>query len=93
MPPAETKGTKPEKPPKTVTIHIDRKPYKVDAGSLTGVQIRALPNPVIGPDFDLWREVPGGDDEKIGNDQVVELKNGMHFFSAHTHINPGASQC
>lgn len=91
-----TPDTKPEKPapqpkpPKTITIHIDRKPYKVAAEQLTGAEIRAIPDPDIGPEFDLWLEVPGGEDEKIGNGQVVRLKDGMHFFSAHTHINPGS---
>jgi multiubiquitin len=80
---------KPPKPPKKITIHIDRKPFKVDAPSLTGAQIRALPEPDIGSDYDLWLEVPGGEDERIEIDQVVRLKDGMHFFSAHSHINPG----
>jgi Multiubiquitin len=84
---------KPDEPPKNVVIHIDRKEYKVDGDSLTGTQIRALPTPDIGPDFDLWLEVPAGEDEKIGNNQVVKLKNGMHFFSSHSHINPGAHRC
>lgn len=83
------KPVEPPKPPKQITIHIDRKPYQVTAHELTGAEIRVLPDPDIGPEFDLWLEVPGGEDEKIANDQVVKLKDGMHFFSAHTHINPG----
>lgn len=92
----ETPERKPEKPspqpkpPKKINIHIDRKPYKVTAEKLTGTEIRAIPEPPVGPEFDLWLEVPGGEDEKIGNDQVVKLEEGMHFFSAHSHINPGS---
>jgi len=37
----------------------------------------------------LWLEVPGGDDEKIADDQVVELQPGMHFFTAPATITPG----
>lgn len=95
MSPAQTDAVKNEKPPKPskqITILIDRTEYKVAAAELTGAQIRALPNPDIGPEFDLWIEVPNGEDRKIANDQVVKLKNGTHFFSSHSHINPGATR-
>jgi hypothetical protein len=86
---ADRKPGKPPKPEEQIVIHIDRKPYKVDEGELTGSQLRTLPDPDIGADFDLWLEVPGGEDERIENDEPVKLRNGMHFFSAHSVINPG----
>ena len=85
-------GQKPAKPPRPeapIVIHIDRKQFKVAEEEMTGSQLRALPDPDIGPDFDLWLEVPGGEDERIENDQTVKLRRGMRFFSAHSVINPG----
>jgi hypothetical protein len=76
--------------PKQVTIHIDHEQFKVNADSLTGQQLRALPDPDIGPDRDLYLEVPGpGEDELINADQRVPLKDGMHFFTAPAAITPG----
>jgi len=74
-----------------INIHIDKKMYKVQGPTMTGAQIRAVPTPPIGPDRDLYRVVPGqGDDPKIGDTEIVELKEGMHFYSAPPTINPGA---
>ncbi|MEF3691709.1 MAG: multiubiquitin domain-containing protein [Candidatus Moraniibacteriota bacterium] len=75
---------------KETVIHIDNKPYKTSKGSMTGAEIRFLPEPNIGSDRDLFLVVPGPqDDRKIGDDESVELHNGMHFYSAPTNINPG----
>lgn len=73
---------------KTV-IHIDRQQFKVEQESLTGEELRKLPSPPIGPDYDLFLEVPGGEDKLIGDQEQVELENGMHFFSVQRNINPG----
>lgn len=76
--------------PKHVTIHIDHEEFKVEATSLTGQQLRDLPDPPIGPDRDLYLEIHGKkDDDLIENTQAVELKDGMRFFTAPAHINPG----
>lgn len=80
---------KPPKPEKQVVIHIDRKQFKVAEEKLTGSVLRSLPDPDIGPEFDLWLEVPGGEDERIENGETVKLRNGMHFFTAPSVINPG----
>jgi hypothetical protein len=82
-----------KKPPdndKKIRIKIDRKPYSVKKEKLTGAEIRALPDPDIGAEFDLWLEVPGGEDRKIEAGEEVKLKDGMHFFTAPSHINPGS---
>jgi hypothetical protein len=44
--------------------------------------------------YDLWREVQGkGDDEQIANDtKPVQLKNGDHFYSAQSSLNPGSAR-
>jgi hypothetical protein len=71
-------------------IHIDHDKFEVEESSLTGADLRALPDPTITSDYDLFLENPDGQDELIGDDQIVELKNGMHFFSVQKTINPGA---
>ena len=70
-------------------IQIDRVHYKVTMERMTGLQLRHVPNPPIGPDRDLFEVVPGGSDRKIGDEQVVEIRNGLRFFTAPAQINPG----
>ena len=73
-----------------IPIILDRKQYKVPPGTVTGSQLRALPTPPLGPDLDVWAEVPGGDDIKVTDNQAVSIKPGMHFYSAPRTINPGS---
>lgn len=73
-----------------VTIHVDKSHFAVEQSSLTGSEIRHLPNPPIGDDRDLYQEVPSGEDLLIGDDISVELHNGLHFFSVPKAINPGS---
>ena len=79
-------------PEKKFEIQIDRNHYTVTQESMTGAQIRQVPTPPIGPDRDLFLVVPGGSDKKIGNDEVVEIRNGLRFFTAPAQINPGYAQ-
>lgn len=78
-----------EKPEKKFEIQIDRTHYRVTKDQMTGLEFRNLPEPPIGPDRDLFEVVPGGTDPKISNDQVVEMRNGLRFFTAPSQINPG----
>jgi len=71
-------------------IQIDRHHYTVTQKQMTGLQLRHVPNPPIGPDRDLFEVVPGGSDRKIGDEEVVEIRNGLRFFTAPAQINPGA---
>jgi hypothetical protein len=57
--------------------------------SRTGTELREIAEPSIGADHDLYLEVPGGQDQLIADDELVGLKNGMHFFSMQKHITPG----
>lgn len=77
------------KPEKEIVIHIDKKQYKVSESELTGSAIRQLPDPDISQEYELELEVPGGDDRPIADGEVVQLKNGMHFFSAPRNITAG----
>jgi hypothetical protein len=73
-----------------IPIQIDHKPYKAEKTPMTGTELRTLANPDIGGDRDLFRVVPGpGDDVKVGDQEVVGLEPGMHFYSAPKTINPG----
>jgi hypothetical protein len=72
-----------------VTIHIDKDTFQVEQKSMTGAELRGLPAPPIGPERDLFQVVPGADDVPIADDQSVELKDGMHFFTAPSTITPG----
>jgi hypothetical protein len=72
------------------TIKIDRTVYKVTAVELTGLELRSLGNPPIGPDRDLFEVVPGGSDLKILDDQTVTMREGLRFFTAPAQINPGS---
>jgi len=70
-------------------IQIDRNHYTVTLREMTGLQLRHLPSPPIGPDRDLFEVVPAGSDRKISNEQLVEIRDGLRFFSAPAQINPG----
>jgi multiubiquitin len=71
-------------------IQIDRAHYTVTQKEMTGAELRRVPPEPIGPDRDLFEVVPGHPDRKILDDDVVEISNGKRFFTAPSHINPGA---
>ena len=70
-------------------IQIDREHFTVHQEDMTGAQIRQVPNPPVGPDRDLFEVGPAHSDVKIEDVQVVEIRNGLRFFSAPSNINPG----
>lgn len=70
-------------------IQIDRVHYTVTESELTGTELRQLPDPNIPDDRDLFEVVPGDADKKVGNEDVVEIRNGKRFFTAPAQINPG----
>ena len=77
------------KPPQKFQIQIDRVHYTVTQERMTGLQLRQVPPTPIGPDRDLFEVVPGGTDRKIGDTDVVEIRDGKRFFTAPAQINPG----
>lgn len=86
--PAAGKGSGQGGPTK-FQIRIDRDHFEVTQVTLTGVDLRALPDPPIGPERDLFEVVPGGSDIKIESAAAVEMRNGLRFFTAPAQINPG----
>jgi hypothetical protein len=82
--PSDDKGHK-----EAFKIQIDRAHYEVHMERMTGLELRRVPSTPIGPDRDLFEVVPGGSDRKIENETVVEIRNGLRFFTAPAQINPG----
>jgi hypothetical protein len=87
--PQHSKQTHEAKPPKVFRIQIDRTHYEVDAQAMTGAQLRQVPETTIPTDRDLFEVVPGHSDRKISDTDVVEIRNGLRFFTAPSTINPG----
>lgn len=86
--------TKPDTPPTStpgrVPIRIDGEQYVAPHREVTGAQLRALAEPPIGADRDLWLDVDGGLDQLVLDDQIVELRPQTQFFTVPKVINPGA---
>jgi hypothetical protein len=70
-------------------IQIDRDHFTVHQEHMTGAEIRRVPNPEIGPDRDLFEVGPAHSDIKIEDNATVEIRDGLRFFTAPSHINPG----
>jgi hypothetical protein len=70
-------------------IQIDRTHYTVHQRQMTGTEIRRVPAPPIPPDRDLYEVRPGERDRLIEDSTVVEIRDGLRFFTAPRHINPG----
>lgn len=74
----------------SIPISIDKEQFKAPKTPMTGAELRALPKPDVPDDRDLWLDVRGpGDDILVARDSHVDLKPGMHFYTAPTTINPG----
>lgn len=71
-----------------VEIFVDKKRYSVERGTMTGSELKGLAG--IPQDYELWLERPGDQDKRIENNESVELKSGMKFFSVPPVINPGS---
>ena len=75
-----------------IPINIDHKPYQAPKTPMTAEELRVLADPDIGPDRDLFLTVPGpADDRLIRDGESVDLRPGMHFYSAPRSINPGGA--
>jgi hypothetical protein len=72
-----------------VPILIDGKKVDAPSDDLTGAQIRHLVVPPIGPDRDLWLDRERNLDDLIEDNETVELRPHMRFFTVPKVINPG----
>lgn len=59
---------------------------------MTGAELRQVPAPPIPPDRDLYEVIPGQQDRLIEDTSVVGIQDGLRFFTAPHHINPGRSK-
>jgi hypothetical protein len=75
--------------PPSFQIQIDRVHYTVHEEEMTGAQLRLVPPSGIPADRDLWEVRPGEEDRLIGDTDVVKIRDGLRFFTAPRHINPG----
>lgn len=77
--------------PVHIPIEIDDTRYQAPSEHMTGAALRALPNPDVPADRDLWREVPGPkDDELIDPSKTYTVRPGTRYYTAPRSINPGA---
>ena len=73
-------------------IQIDRTHYTVHQREMTGMELRKVPTPPIPADRDLYEVRPGQPDRLIEDATVVEIRDGLRFFTAPHHINPGSGR-
>jgi hypothetical protein len=64
--------------PATFSIHIGTKHVTLEEATVSVLRLKELGEVPEGND--LFLKVPGGRDQGLTNDQVVTLKNGMHFY-------------
>ena len=83
-------GSEKPDPDKTFEIQIDRVQYKLTENRLTGADLRSVPPTSIPPERDLFEIIPGRPDRKIEDDDRIEIRDGLRFFTAPNTINPGA---
>ena len=76
---------------RAVPIIIDEERVRAPRVEMTGAELRNLVDPPIGANRDLWLDVDGDLDRKIGDDETVPLEPQMTFFSVPKEINPGGS--
>lgn len=87
---SEAQEKKPDKKPHEFHIRIDRVQYTVIEEQLTGAELRNIPDPPIGADRDLFEVQPGKPDRQLSDTDLVNIHDGIRFFTAPSHINPGA---
>lgn len=87
----ETQKTRDPKPGK-VPIYIDGTKYHPEGDKLSGTQLRAVPQPPVSEDRDLWLDIVDELDELIEDDQTVDLVPNMRFFTVPRVINPGQTE-
>ena len=88
MAPEDSNG----KPPhdESIPIVIDDVHYRAPSEHMKGAALRALPDPDVPADRDLWLEVPGPtDDQLIDPTKTYDVKHGSHYYTAPSTINPG----
>ncbi len=76
--------------PDTVKIQIDRGHFNVPRKTLLGAELRQVPDPDIPADRDLFEVRPSAEDVLVADDDAVDMRPGLRFFTAPGRINPGS---
>jgi hypothetical protein len=64
----------------TISVHIDKKHFHAPKPKMTGAELKKLAG--IDATYRLFKEMPGKEpDVPIADGEVVDLKDGMHFYS------------
>ena len=73
-----------------VTIHIDKTTYKSPTPT-TGYPKALYALGKVPAGYDLFEEVPGRGDDKLipNNGAEIDLKDGLHFYTAKQALNAG----
>lgn len=75
--------------PKGRKIFIDKRRYRAPKELMTGAELRALADPPVGPDRDLWLDVVDALDDLVGDETVIDLDRCDRFFTVPKLITPG----
>lgn len=74
-----------------IPIFIDEVKFDAPADQMTGAGLRALPQPPVAADRDLWLEVPGPKDDLLMRpESTYDVKPGSKYYTAPSTINPGS---
>ncbi|PPF54645.1 hypothetical protein C5C13_13560 [Clavibacter michiganensis] len=66
---------------KKVTIYIDAHPYKVPAGPTPVTALRALTDPPVPAEKDLWLDIDDEQDQELDPTATITVVEGMRFFT------------
>ena len=77
---------------KEFRIQIDRTAYVVGKEEMTGKELRHVPAEPIPASRDLFEVRPGEPDKLIHEHENVRIHDGLRFFTAPHHINPGRNR-
>ncbi|MEV6973243.1 multiubiquitin domain-containing protein [Kitasatospora sp. NPDC093806] len=64
-----------------ITVFIDGSEYDTAHHRATPAQLRKIPNPDIPTDRAIWLDIPDAPDRRLAEDEPVDLRDGMRFFS------------
>jgi hypothetical protein len=73
-------------------IQIDRVHYTVIQNRMTGEELRHVPPTPIPETRDMYEVRPGEPDRLVSDSDVVDIRDGLRFFTAPHHINPGRAR-
>ena len=64
-----------------ITLHIDGKPYKTHTGPTPVAALRALRQPPVPDDKDLWLDIEDEQDQELDPAGSINVTDGMRFFT------------